>query len=246
MKIERRLSEGIASWLIFEQHCNKSGLFNEKYLSFPIGQILSSVFGSNVHAEYIHPVLSKFAKGKGAKPKIDFAVINEENIPIVAIETKWIGQTTPSVHSILWDLIRLELLSREYGTSCIFILGGRRKKLEILFNSNDFALKNSSHPDPILSTFSQGIHGIPITTNDPIRIQLWKPVFSEYQNISCPSKIGTQLFNPFPSKCTQEQFQIYSWRVFSVPNKTIFKPKNTLIYSSKRNELNENHSKVPI
>lgn len=230
MKIERRLSEGIGGWLTFEQHCNKAGLFSERYLSFPIGQILNSIYGSNVHSEYIHPIISKYSTGRGAKPKVDFAVLNDLREPILAIETKWIGQSVPSVQSILWDLVRLESLSSVYNTSCIFILGGKRKKLLSLFNSVDFRMKKAARPNPILSTSALGIKSLNIVSNDPGFLSTWKPLLKNWQSMPFPSKIGTQLFNPFPANPTLEQFQIYSWRIYSVANKTTFIPSNTTIY----------------
>jgi len=231
MKIERRLAEGIGGWLIFEEHCNKTGLFSEKYMSFPIGQILSSIYGSNVHSEYIHPVISRYSKGRGAKPKIDFAVIDQKK-PILAIETKWIGQSIPSVESILWDLVRLETLSREFNTSCIFILGGRKKNLESFFKSDGFSLRKSSRPNPILSTKSLGLKGLNIISPDPTLVALWRPLVTQRRSLIFPSKIGTQLFKPFPAECKSDQFQIYCWKIFSSPNKTLFQPKNTKIYCS--------------
>jgi len=232
MNIERRLAEGIAGWLLFEDHCNKTGLFSEKYLSFPIGQILSSVYGSNVHAEFIHPIISQFSTGPGAKPKVDFAVLNDAKIPTLAIETKWIGKVSPSIESILWDLIRLETLSRHYSTSCIFILGGRKKNLETFFNTDDFRLKNSAHPNPILSTNHLGLKGLSTLSTDPTVIEMWRPLMKKWQTLQMPSKIGTQLFKPFPKDCKSDQFQIYSWRIYSAPNKTLFKPQNTKYYYS--------------
>lgn len=232
MKIERRLAEGIGGWLFFEEHCNKTGLFSERYLSFPIGQILSSVYGSNVHAEYIHPIISTFSKGRGAKPKIDFAVLNEKQEPTLAIETKWIGQTTPSVESILWDLIRLESLSRYYNTSCIFILGGRKKHLDAFFKTEEFSLKKAAYPNPILSTKALGLKPLNIVSTDPTVLSLWRPLMTRWRDMQMPSKIGTQLFKPFPEVCKSDQFQIYSWRIYTLPNKTLFVPKNTKIYKS--------------
>lgn len=227
MKIERRLSEGIGGWLTYESHCNKTGLFSERYLSFPIGQILSSVYGSHVHSEYIHPVLKDFAKRSGAKWKVDFAVLNEANEPTVAIESKWVGSTTPSVQSILLDLLRLELLSRKYSTSCIFLLAGRRKRLESLFTSDDFSLRNTSRREAVLSTKARVIRSVSVASNDPHMTAIWRPIFGAWKQLEFPSSIGTQLFHPFPKDCKPDQFQVFSWRVFSPQKKTLFKPINT-------------------
>ncbi|WP_448702378.1 hypothetical protein ACFGVR_08500 [Mucilaginibacter sp. AW1-3] len=230
MNIERRLTEGVAGWLFFEDHCNKSGLFSERYMSFPIGQILNSVYGSHVHAEYIHPVLSQYSLGRGAKPKIDFAVLNAQHQPELAIETKWIGQTIPSVESILWDLIRLETLSRQLNTNCIFMLGGRRKDLEVLFASEEFRLKKSAHPRPILHDKYLGLSSVSVMSTDPAVVNMWRPIMRKAQTMGVPTKIGTQLTKPFPIECKSDQFQVYCWKVFKTANASVFIPKNTKYY----------------
>jgi len=227
MKIERRLSEGIGGWLTYETHCNKAGLFSERYLSFPIGQILNSVYGSNVHSEYIHPVLKEFVSGRGAKPKIDFAVLDNEGFPTLAIESKWVGDSTPSVESILWDLVRLELLSRRFGTSCIFLIAGKRKRLEALFQSEDFTLSKTARREAILSTTSRALCHLNLVSTDPHLTELWRPILAKWKTLGFPSKIGTQLFNPFPKECTLEQHQVFGWRVNSPPNQTVFRPIKT-------------------
>jgi hypothetical protein len=232
MKIERRLAEGIGGWLIFEQHCNKVGLFSERYLSFPIGQILSSIYGSNVHSEFIHPVINKYVTGRGAKAKVDFAVLNDSMEPTLVIETKWIGQTAPSIQSILWDLIRLESLASEYNSSCIFILGGKKKKLQAFFNSSDFQMRKSARPSPILPTTHRSLSTLNLTSDDPGHLSTWRPIMKKWQEMPFPNKIQTQLFKPFPADCTLEQYQIYSWRVSAAENKNNFIPKNTTIYRS--------------
>jgi hypothetical protein len=227
MKIERRLSEGIGGWLTFETHCNKVGLFSERYLSYPIGQILSSVYGSNVHAEYRHPILVDLIDRPGAKCKVDFAVLNDNREPIVAIESKWVGDSVPSIQSVLWDLVRLELLARKFDTSCIFILGGKRKRLESLFASPDFSLKRTARAEAVLPTKTRAIRSVSLVSNDPHMTAIWRPIFGKWRTLEFPSSISTQLFQPFPKDCPLDQYQVFAWRVFSPRKKTVFKPINT-------------------
>ena len=104
MRMGRRLTEGVGAWLMFEFSCDRSGLFSEKYLSQPIGQILSAVSGDRVIAEYRHTPLAQFMRGPGRRPEIDFAVCDPFPDVKFAIESKWIGKTIPSVRSIVWDI----------------------------------------------------------------------------------------------------------------------------------------------
>jgi len=97
MGSQRRLEnllEAISHWLNFEKMCNKKGLFNEKYLSYPIGQFLRSRHSTGLRPEYTHPFLNY--KGVGAKPKIDFVIkekINDNWDITTAIEVKWLSES---------------------------------------------------------------------------------------------------------------------------------------------------------
>jgi hypothetical protein len=73
MNIARLISEAVGSWLKFE-YCDRSGLFNEKYLSVPIGHLLAARYGVRVYAEYDHPVIAPLMKSPGKRHQIDFAV----------------------------------------------------------------------------------------------------------------------------------------------------------------------------
>jgi hypothetical protein len=159
-------------------------------------------------------------------------VLDQNKTPTLAIETKWIGEVTPSVESILWDLIHLETLSRQYNTSCFFILGGRKKHLESFFKTDDFSLKHAAYPNPILSTQALGLKPLNIISTDPTVLALWRPLMTKWRDMQMPSKIGTQLSKLFPEICKADQFRIFCWRIFSLHNKTVFVPKNTKIYIS--------------
>lgn len=87
MKLPGRLVEGVGAWLQFETHCNRRGLFSEKYLSTAIGQIFGAVYGSNVHAEARHPVLANYQSGPGKRARIDFAAFNSKKRIVAAVES---------------------------------------------------------------------------------------------------------------------------------------------------------------
>ena len=124
-QLARKLTVGIGSWLQFEYHCHRSELFSEKYLSVPIGQLLNAYYGPHVYAEIRHPVLAPLAKGRGRRPEVDFAVLNPFPKFLIAIESKWASEQT-TADSILWDLIRLELIAHASNAQAFFILAGKK------------------------------------------------------------------------------------------------------------------------
>jgi hypothetical protein len=64
MNLGRVLATGIGGWLQLEHLSFKSTIFSEKYLAYPIGQLLIAHFGAKAHAEVKHSILEPFAKGK--------------------------------------------------------------------------------------------------------------------------------------------------------------------------------------
>src|SRR5437016_5030056 len=132
MNLTRRLTEGVGAWLHFEYMCNRSGLFNERYLSSAVGQILSSVFGDRVHGEFDHPVLGPLMKGRGRRPVIDYVYSDPYPTIKVAVETKWAGSSHTTISNVIWDLIRLEMIADAHKAECIFLLAGQRADLVTL------------------------------------------------------------------------------------------------------------------
>jgi len=125
MDYAKLLTQGVGAWLHFENACGRSELFSERYMASPIGQILYARSGNRAHAEVKHPVLEKLAKGPGRRPEIDFVVYDRHHKVSIAVESKWIGSTTPSIKSILWDLIRLEMVAHHEKSRSFFVLGGQ-------------------------------------------------------------------------------------------------------------------------
>ncbi|MBP1861576.1 hypothetical protein [Rhizobium herbae] len=159
MNYARLLCEGVGSWLQFEHACDRSGLFSEKYLTQPIGQILSARSGNRVRAEYVHPVLSELAKGPGRRPEIDFVVCDPYPSITIAVESKWIGKTKPSVDKIFWDLIRLEMLAHHSKARCFFVLGGMRSDLNSYFKHKLFSgIEPGEQTRPLLRTDINNAH----------------------------------------------------------------------------------------
>jgi hypothetical protein len=232
LNLTRLLTEGTGSWLHFEFACNRSGLFSEKYLTVPIGQILSAWGGSRVVAEYRHPILSPLAQGRGGRPEVDFVIFGEYPRIRYAVESKWIGRTTPSAESVLWDLIRLEMIAHSEKAECIFVLGGQRGALNAFFNSDKFYGARKPHQfRPLLRVNSNAIHSFPLVPTIPYRIDMLRSIFADYQSIAFPHKITTRRSAPFPPEGGLNQYQVYAWKVSSPECRDVFYPKNSKHYA---------------
>jgi hypothetical protein len=233
MNLTRILNEAVGSWLHFEFSCDRSGLFNEKYLSYPIGQVLSARFGDRVHAEFTHPVLAGLMKGPGRRPQVDFAYCEKWPTPTIVVETKWIGKTKVNVEDIIWDLIRLEMIAHNSGATCIFVLGGKRKDLDTLFESDDFSGGHGADQrKPILSTTANSRFGLWLVPRDHYRIPLLKRLLSDFETIPIPHFLSTVRAAPFPPNPPNAQYQVYSWRVHSSLLRQTFLPQKNWHYKS--------------
>lgn len=235
MELARKLSEGVGAWLQFQYACNNSGLFSEKYLAEPIGRILSSLTNERVMAEYPHPVLAPLATGSGRRPAVDFVVCEPYPDVKFAIESKWVGQTKPSVQSIAWDLIRLEQIAHLFGARCYFLLAGMKRSLDAYFDSDAFA-----GPSPRTTT-SRLLHAhksisyeVVLSATSPHRIKLLKDLFEPYQHVAFPHKLLARRTEPFPPQCKANQYQVYVWEVSSKKKREIFYPKNSNHYALKK------------
>lgn len=65
MDIKRRLSEGIASWILYEYHSFCGNLLEEKYLVAPIYSILTGIYKNQVVSEFNHPILEAYRAEPG-------------------------------------------------------------------------------------------------------------------------------------------------------------------------------------
>jgi hypothetical protein len=222
MRLVRRLSEGVGAWLQFETHCNRKGLFSERYLSAPIGQILGAVYGSNVHAEVPHPSLVPFQKGPGAKARLDFAAFGEDDRIVAAVESKWIGATVPGVDKIVWDLIRLELVASQFDAECCFILGGKKRDLAKLFDSKDFRGTKTGHARPVLPVKPGVTNRYRMQASPHYRWPMHRDILHKWQDLPVAEVFETILTKPCPIECVGEQHQIYAWSVQSAAKRDSF------------------------
>ncbi len=221
MKNPRTIVEAIGYWLNFEYACKRTELFNERYMSYPIGQFLMARYGHQVRTEYIHPVLTREKTGQGAKPKIDFVVLKQKDsntddeLIELAIETKWCSKSNTLVRDIIRDLIRLSLLIHEYDCSAYFILAGKKKDIISLFNDEKFAKSQNivsskpileSQPNLIASTLRLG-------NPSTFRKKILNDALIPFQNLEIPFSIRTTKFGEYPKNIKTSQYAVYGWRL---------------------------------
>jgi hypothetical protein len=231
MNLTRRLTEGVGAWLHFEFCCHRSGLFNERYLSSAVGQILSSTYGERVHAEFEHPILAPLMMHGGRRPSLDFAYC--ENYPQIAlaVETKWAGSSHTTVESVVWDLIRLEMVAHHHGADCVFILAGKHRDLINFFETVKFSgPSNTPGVTSILRTTSNSKVSLSLLPDKHYRISLFRRIFATLQQTPIPHRIITRRSDPFPSDCKNNQFQAYAWEILSAPGRQEFTPANIKHY----------------
>lgn len=227
MNLTRRLSEGVGAWLHYEYTCNRTGLFNERYLAFAVGNILSAVLGNRVYSEVKHPVLSHNAVGTGRRPSIDFASFGDAGYPDikVAVETKWAGSSHTSPKTILWDLIRLEMLAHKYSAQCIFLLAGKRTDLARLFQRLALrGIPKTGDVSHILSVKSNNRHTFSLLPDKYYKVAFLRKAFTDAQDIPIPHRVVTQRALPFPREGPVQHFQAYAWMVSSAANREAFLP----------------------
>jgi len=231
MKLTRRLTEGVGAWLHFEFACNRSGLFNESYLSVPVGQILSATFGDRILSEFKHPVLAPLMVGSGRRPAIDFVYCDPYPTIKIAVEAKWAGSSNTTVENIIWDLIRLEQVAYHYEATSIFLLAGRRDDLVKLITSVDFVgRKGSFETQPILRTDLNTRLRLSLLPDSPYRIPLFRRLFRQLQNVPIPHRLYTVRTEPFPTNSPTSYFQVFAWTVQSSTNRKEFLPSNISHY----------------
>jgi len=129
--IQYKLSKGVNSWLEYEFTCDRGNLFNEKYLSFPIGNILNSVTDCLVLTEINHPAVKELTVGRPLQ--IDFILSEKGNKSSwkYAVESKWTGITEAKFDDIIWDLIRLQnIFHYQDEIKCYFVFAGFLKTIK--------------------------------------------------------------------------------------------------------------------
>lgn len=226
------LTGGVAGWIEFERACNRSGLFNEKYLTSAVGQILAARTGNRVEAEFTHPVLAPLKQGPGRRPQVDFVVRDENGKICLAVESKWAGRTIPSTKEILWDLIRLELIAHHESARCVFLLAGTGARLKAIFDHPAFSDAGTKpYRRPLLRHDSNVIHTTPMVPLVPVRFEMLKQLFKPYQDFRFAERIATRRTAPRPEEVKQKEYQVIAWEVLPKGNRAEFRPGRSKFFT---------------
>jgi len=233
MWLGRKMAEGVGGWLQLEFHCDRSDVFREKYLSVPVGQILSAEYGTKAYAEVNHPILAKLAKGSGRRPQVDFAVCNPYPKIKVAVETKWITSSAVKPQLVIWDLIRLEMLAHHLGAETFFVLGGKKKFLDAFIKSEAFlGPLADGRSRPMLSMPSRHAIGLRLTQPPVSRIPVHRKTFKMFKmgDVEMPEVIKSSKPAIFPEDCPTSRFQIYAWQILCAKHRQKFLPSKHSFY----------------
>ncbi len=238
MKPVTILAQAVGAWLQYEFACNRSNLFNERYMSVAIADALYALHQDQVRSEYLHPVLTLHKTGPGRRPEVDFATVRDYPNVTSVLESKWVGPEGLSASDILWDLLRLELIAHASKVPAYFVLAGRRKHLEKFFASKTFSGRATSRGTfrYLLKLDQRPIGAIRIDSPNDDRRELFRKLFRDYQNVSFPSRIATSVPARYPEQCSMFQYQAYAWRVLS-PETPRIVPANHKAYAYRTEAL---------
>lgn len=188
----------------------RGDLFSEKALAIPIGNILSASFRERITAEYNHPLL-KNDNRRGRRPQIDYVVTNKDSV-VCAVESKWTANSDLVWRDIMWDMIRLELLSYHTGCDCLMILAGFKKKIDSIVTPGLTDQDSRFIFGRTKNMPSSKIRKLEMPLSD------YESEFQKYSHVSFPKTL--MICNPHvaPKEGHNLTFQVLVWRVYSLKN----------------------------
>lgn len=234
MHAARILAQAAGAWMQYEFSCGRAALFNERYLSVPIANALYAIYKSEVHAEYLHPVLAPNKSGRGRRPEVDFAVIRSYPDVQCVVESKWVGANGLRAEDVIWDLLRLELIAGHTGAKAFFILAGKRRHLEAFFNSPAFLGKKDARGKFRRLLKLDARRNARIRTDSPPkdRLKIFQKLLSAYPDVSFGSRVTTSVGHRYPEDCPTFQYQAFAWEVTAPASTARFKPRDHQLYAN--------------
>jgi len=205
--VQRKLAEGLASWLTYEFHCMRGDLFSEKALALPIGNILAASFKERISAEYVHPIL-KDDHRRGRRPQLDYVVEKDGKI-VCAVESKWTTTSTIAWRDIMWDLIRLEMMSYQFECSCLMVLAGFGKNIDKLV------------PGTLTANHTKVLFGrtklLPSKVDLRVSTHLdeYEEELTRYSKVRFPTCVVVQNPHVYPKSGNNMSFKVLVWKVRS-------------------------------
>ena len=231
MNRPNKFAKAITAWLTFEQLCRRETLFCEAYMSYPIGQFLTTRYGSKLRGEFVHPILAELKKGPGDKPRIDFVVLEDNDICSLVLETKWISSSNNLPRDIIRDLIRIELMVHGYNSEGWFILSGKAKSFNTLISDKRILGKDGDPKSkPILPFFDTNSGSIRLNPPAKFRYELLKESLQPFIGIEISNSIRVTKFGPFPNEYKLNEYLTFLWRIENDKDKSRFKPENVYKY----------------
>ena len=199
---------------MYEFQCERSELFNERYLSTAVSDILNGIYHHRVHSEFVHPTLAEHTNGPGRRPEIDFAVVADWPNPLCVVETKWMGKGLLSAEDIIWDLLRLELAAYHSKCDAFFVVAGRNKYFKRFFASKGFLGKKTTKGK------YRRLLKLDRRKNARLRVDGPPPIESKYtKTFSLPTSAyhsrrdSRRRFVGDPAAPYQYRYVVYAWRV---------------------------------
>jgi hypothetical protein len=217
-EIRVALSEGLSSWLTFEHHAGREELFSERYLAFPIGQILQRCMSGKVTGESNHPVLTMPGK-TGRPPQLDFIVTSADGKKVLAVESKWAANSGVSIADVLWDCVRLELAAHYYECEAIFILAGTRKRIDAVLKSPSFSTKNARLESTyVLNLHGSGKHSVKINSFEGAYGLPLHKILRTYPQVSWPSELNCGSGTQVPRRASADSYTVVVWHISPAGN----------------------------
>ena len=210
--LRKKLSEGLTTWLRFEELCGRGGLFSESYLALPIAQLLAANTQGEVKGEVNHPVLNSPPR-PGRPAQLDF-VVYDATKPILCVETKWADNSLVSVRDVVWDCVRLELAANFYQCDAIFILAGKRGRIEKMLLSEAFNPKTKKEkPSLVMGLNGSGRASVTIKSSSGIVSKPLHAILENYPNVNFATKYVCEQGTQIPKEGIDDAYTSIVWHI---------------------------------
>ena len=194
-----KTAEGLAAWLTYERRCGRHDLFSESYLAQPLGQLLKYQYSNRIIPEYEHTVLATRAKGRGRRPRFDFAVVDATGHIELAIETKWVSDSPNLIRDMLRDLVRLDLLLPSTAKQGVLILAGQKTAMQKLFTQTAFRPHPEHHNSktilPLAADSRSTVRFLPVSK---YRRQIYQKALAPFVGLDISQSMRLERYGPFP------------------------------------------------
>lgn len=212
VRLRRKISEGLTTWLRFEELCGRGGLFSESYLALPIAQLLAANTKGEVKGEVNHPVLNSPPR-PGRPAQLDF-VVYDASKPVLCVETKWADDSMVSVRDVVWDCVRLELAANFYQCDAIFILAGKREKIEKMLLSKAFNPKTKKEkPSLVMGLNGGGRASVTIKAASGIVSKPLHAILQSYPSVDFATTYICEQGTQIPKEGTGDAYTSIVWNI---------------------------------